>query len=547
MKLKPKIISIALTGTLALGTATTAGAVSSDRFNDVKATDWYYSAVNHVVDHNYFNGVGANTFAPNQSLNRAMAVTVLARMFGGDLSGYNGKTAFTDVPSDAYYAKAVQWAVDKGIASGTSPATFSPDAYATREQISVFLYNAVRAFGDLGSFNGTVLNTFSDKDQVSSWAKIALQWATSNKVINGDGGQVKPQNSTTRAAFATIAMNYDNKYQGGTTTPDPTPTPDPDPAPTPDPAPKPDPTPDPSPGDDESVTSKEDEINSLLVASWGSSNSPTRDTNKLVQAARKIASGETTDVEQALKSVGFDKPVGTIYRDKYVYDRYEAKSFLVTASSVTQAVNSLKKNDSLADPSSYTDYGIGVYQMNAIQFRVSVVTYDGDCYTNADTTQMMKDWLAEQANLPVALSDMEQQVLDLTNQERAQNGLAPLKVTAETQEAARIRASELPIKLTSNHTRPDGRMYHTVLYDIGSAIAYKINGDEQHAGCTGENIGWGCTTPSEILAGWMSSTGHRRNILDPRFTHIGISVIPRYENGKQAGYYWEQFFLGIDP
>ena len=40
-----------------------------------------------------------------------------------------------------------------------------------------------------------------------------------------------------------------------------------------------------------------------------------------------------------------------------------------------------------------------------------------------------------------------------------------------------------------------------VLYDIGSAIAYKINGDEQHAGCTGENIGWGCTTPSEILAG----------------------------------------------
>ena len=546
MKLKPKITSIALAGTLAWGTATTAGAVNSDRFNDVKATDWYYSAVNHVVDHNYFNGVGANTFAPNQSLNRAMAVTVLARMFGGDLSGYNGKTAFTDVPSDAYYAKAVQWAVDKGIASGTSPTTFSPNSYATREQISVFLYNAVRAFGDLGSFNGTVLNTFSDKDQVSSWAKIALQWATSNKVINGDGGQIKPQNSTTRAAFATIAMNYDNKYQGGTTTPDPTPTPDPDP--TPDPAPKPDPTPDPSPGDDESVTSKEDEINSLLVASWGSSNSPTRDTNKLVQAARKIASGETTDVEQALKSVGFDKPVGTIYRDKYVYDRYEAKSFLVTASSVTQAVNSLKKNDSLADPSSYTDYGIGVYQMNAIQFRVAVVTYDGDCYSNADVKQMEKDWLAEQENLPVTLSAMEQQVLDLTNQERAKNGLAPLKVTAETQEAARIRANELPIKLDVNHRRPNGLMFFTVLHDINSTLAYKINEDEPVVcGCSGENFAWGYTDASDVVTGWMGSTGHRRNILDARHTHIGISVIPRYENGKQAGYYWEQFFLGIDP
>ena len=507
---KTKIASLALAGTMALSTAPFAGAaITPNTFSDVKPSDWYYSAVDHVVSHGYFNGVGANTFAPNGSMNRAMAVTVLARMFGGDLSSYNGKTAFTDVPSDAYYAKAVQWAVDKGIASGTSPTTFSPNSYATREQISVFLYNAVRAFGDLGSFNGTVLNTFSDKDQVSSWAKIALQWATSNKVINGDGGQIKPQNSTTRAAFATIAMNYDNKYQGGTTTPDPTPTPDPDP--TPDPAPKPDPTPDPTPGDDESVTSKEDEINSLLVASWGSSNSPTRDTNKLVQAARKIASGETTDVEQALKSVGFDKPVGTIYRDKYVYDRYEAKSFLVTASSVTQAVNSLKKNDSLADPSSYTDYGIGVYQMNAIQFRVSVVTYDGDCYTNADTTQMMKDWLAEQANLPVALSDMEQQVLDLTNQERAKNGLAPLKVTAETQEAASIRVNELPTRCDSTHGRPDGSDFKTVLCDINSTLLYWIDeGDPQFACGLNENIAAGPTTPTEVVNAWMGSTGHRR-------------------------------------
>ena len=108
--------------------------------------------------------------------------------------------------------------MDKGIAGGTSPTTFSPDAYATREQISVFLYNAVRAFGDLGSFYSTTLNTFTDKDRVSSWAKIALQWATSNNIINGDSGQIKPKNSTTRAAFATIAMNYDTRHVGGGTT-----------------------------------------------------------------------------------------------------------------------------------------------------------------------------------------------------------------------------------------------------------------------------------------------------------------------------------------
>lgn len=60
-------------------------------FRDVKSSDWYYNAVNHVVECNYFNGVGNNSFAPNESMTRAMAVTVLARMFGGDLSGYSGK------------------------------------------------------------------------------------------------------------------------------------------------------------------------------------------------------------------------------------------------------------------------------------------------------------------------------------------------------------------------------------------------------------------------------------------------------------------------
>ena len=535
--MKRNIVSIALAGTLAFGAAASAGAVNAQNFSDVKSSDWYYNAVNHVVERNYFNGVGPDTFAPHQELNRAMAVTVLARMFGGDLSGCDGKTTFTDVPADAYYAKAVQWAVDKGIAGGTSPTTFSPDSYATREQISVFLYNAVRTFGDLGNFNGTVLNTFTDKDRVSSWAKIALQWATSNNIINGDGGQVKPQNSTTRAAFATISMNYDTKYKGGGTT---TPTPDPKPNPEPDPTPTPDPTP------SDETAAKENQVNDLLVASWGAE-APNRDTGKLAEAARLIASGSTKDVEEALKNVGFDKPVGTIYRDKYVYDRYEVKSFLVTSSSVTQAANNLKKNDSLMKTDAYTDYGVGVYQMNAIQFRVSVVTYDADCYTNADTNQMQRDWLTEQANLPVSLSGAEQQVLELTNQERAKNGLAPLKVAAETQEVASIRVNELPIRIDSNHARPDGSPFHTALHDVNSALAYRLDDTPLVCGQPHENVAGGPTTPAEVVNAWMNSTTHRQNILNPNATHIGISIAPRYVNNVQKGYYWEQFFLSIEP
>ncbi len=528
MNMKIKLVSLVLAGTITFSLATNAGAVGTAAFTDVRPGDWYYNAVNHVVERNYFNGVNANTFAPHQSMTRAMAVTVLARMFGGDLSCYDGRTTFADVPTNAYYAKAVQWAVDKGIASGTSPATFSPDAYATREQISVFLYNAVRTFGNLGSFDSTTLNGFTDRRSVSSWADTALQWATSSGILNGSDGRLKPKDSTTRAAFATIAMNYDNNYKVGNV-PAPTPTPDLEPV--------------------EDVAAKENQVNSLLVSAWQNTgqNVPARDTGKLEEAARAIASGDIRDVEKALKSVGFDKPLGTIYRDKYVYDRYEVKSFLATASSVAQAVNSLAAQDSLMGTSAYTDYSIGVYQMNGIQFRVSVVTYDSDCYTNADLSQMERDWLTEQATLPVALSSMEQQVLDLTNKERAKNGLAPLKVTAETQEAASIRVNELPIKLTTNHTRPDGRVFHTVLRDLNSILSYEIDGEAHHAGCVNENFAWGYTSAAEAVDGWMTSTGHRRNILDSRFTHVGISVIPRYENGKLVGYYWEQFFLGVDP
>ena len=383
---KAKIASAALAAALTMGATTGAfAAITPNTFNDVKPSDWYYGAVDHVVSHGYFNGVGANVFSPNSNMSRAMAVTVLARMFAGSLDSYSGQTIFEDVPADAYYAKAVQWAVDKGITNGTSATTFSPDGRATREQISVFLYNAVKVYGSLGNFNSAALNGFADRDQVSSWSETALQWATANEVINGNAGRVLPQNSATRAEFATIAMNFDNNYES--------------------------------------------------------------------------------------------------------HSRSEV-----------------------------------------------------------DTKQRQRDWLDVQATKSVSMSNMEKQVLDLTNKERVKNGLPPLKAAAEMQEAALIRANELAVRANGDHKRPNGLMFYTVLHDINSTLAYKINGTTPVVcGDTGENFAWGYTDAAETVSSWMNSSGHRKNILDPDFTHVGISVTPRYENGRPAGYYWEQFFLGVNP
>lgn len=535
MNMKCKFASAALAAVLAMETATSAfAAIIPTTFNDVKPSDWYYGAVDHVVTRGYFNGVGANTFAPNASMSRAMAVTVLARMFADDLDNYTGKTAFVDVPTNAYYAKAVEWAVANGIVGGTSATTFSPDAMATREQISVLFYNAVKAFGEVGTFDSTALNGFKDRGRISSWADTALQWATTNGIINGSGGYVSPQDSTTRAAFATITMNYNTRYPDGTSTP--APDPEPDPTPAPEPAPE--------PSEDEFISSKEDEINSLLTISWGA-DAPTRDTDKLVRAARSIASGEIKDVEQALQSVGFNKPIGTIYHDKYTYSRYDAKSYLTTTSSVTQAVNYLKAQENIKDTNAYTDYGIGVYKMNDIQFRVVVVAYKSHPHIAADTIQMGKDWLAEQEAAPVTLANIEQQVVDLTNQERMKAGLAPLKVSMEMQATAHIRAAELQTLIDASHTRPDGSMYFTVFRDVNSALAYTLDGIDYYFGGHGENTAGGPATPTEVVNAWMNSAGHRRNILASNFTHIGVAVVPRYVDGKLSGYYWEMHLLGM--
>lgn len=535
MNMKIKVVSLALAGTLALSLSPGAFAANASAFQDVKPNDWYYSAVTHVVERNYFNGVGNNSFAPNESMTRAMAVTVLARMFGGNLSGYTGKTHFTDVPADAYYAKAVQWAVDKGIAGGTGATTFSPESFATREQISVFLYNAVRVYGDLGSFSSKALNAFSDRSRVSSWAEVALQWATTNNIINGDGGQVKPQNSTTRAAFATISMNYDNKYKASGSE-------------TPTPAPEPTPTPDPTPGEDEFVDSKEDEINSLLVAAWGASKAPTRDTDKLVQAARMIASGDIKEVEPALIGVGFDRPLGTVKHDKYTTSRYDARSFLTTVSSVGSAMNFLKNQENVMDTDAFTEYGIGVYKINDIQFRVVVVTYNSNPYTTIGDIKagVRQEWLAEQAAKTVTLSHYEQQVVDLTNAERAKNGLAPLSVVYDTPKAAKIRAEEAAILYS--HNRPDRNDFDTVYSDIGCSLYYVDPSDGAILSCIdayGENLAGGIYTPESVVAGWMGSAGHRKNILNPKYTHIGVALFPRIKDGVQKGYYWVQSFLSV--
>ena len=120
----------------------------------------------------------------------------------------------------------------------------------------------------------------------------------------------------------------------------------------------------------------------------------------------------------------------------------------------------------------------------------------------------------------------EQQVLQLTNQERAKSGLAPLKANAELNYAADKYAELMSQKRYFSHTGPDG----SKPWDRAKAVGFE-------AQTMGENIAAGQKTPQEVVQGWMNSPGHRANILNPSFTQLGVG----FENN-----YWVQKFGSDD-
>lgn len=172
---------------------------SQKGFNDVKPGDYFYDAVNWAVEKGITTGTSATTFSPNASCTRAQIVTFLWRASGSP----EPKTAsnpFTDVAANAYYCKAVLWAVENGITTGTSATTFSPGAPCTRAQGVTFLWRAN------GSKAASAAASFTDVASDAYYAP-AVAWAAEQNVTGGVGnGLFSPDTTCTRAQI--VSMLY---------------------------------------------------------------------------------------------------------------------------------------------------------------------------------------------------------------------------------------------------------------------------------------------------------------------------------------------------
>ena len=115
--------------------------VETSPFSDVSTSAYYYEAVKWAQEKGITGGIGNGLFGPNQPCTRAQIVTFLWRAAGSPAPMLN-KNPFTDVHTSDYYYDAVLWAVQNGITNGTSAKTFSPDATVTRAQVVTFLWRA---------------------------------------------------------------------------------------------------------------------------------------------------------------------------------------------------------------------------------------------------------------------------------------------------------------------------------------------------------------------------------------------------------------------
>ena len=171
-------------------------------FADVATDAYYYDAVKWAVNKGITNGVSETLFGPDQACTRAQIVTFLWRAAGSPEP--KSGSSFADVAADAYYAKAVAWAVENGITKGTSETTFHPDETCTRAQGVTFLY---RALGKLAAAQAGFTDVAAD-----SYYADAVNWAAENGVTKGISETLfGPDGSCTRAQIVTFLYRA---YQG---------------------------------------------------------------------------------------------------------------------------------------------------------------------------------------------------------------------------------------------------------------------------------------------------------------------------------------------
>ena len=169
-------------------------------------TDWAKEGICFVIENGLMVGTTSTTFAPKDTLTRAMLVTVLYRMAGSP--AVDAPSGFTDVDDGQWYSDAIAWAAANGIVNGVGGNKFAPSEPVTREQLAAIFFRYAKAEAP----EADVLSGYPDAESVSTYARDAMAWAVSTGLVTGskeaDGTYLVPQGLAAREQAAAILMRY---------------------------------------------------------------------------------------------------------------------------------------------------------------------------------------------------------------------------------------------------------------------------------------------------------------------------------------------------
>ena len=176
---------------LAMMLALVPSVLAANRFEDVRESDFFYDAVQWAVSRGVTDGTSPTTFSPEEICTRAQVVTFLWRA-KGEPEPKEMRSSFTDVEAGGYYEKAVFWALEEGVTTGTDDTSFSPDDPCTYAHIITFLW---RANGSPEAGGSSWLTA----DWPESWYKDAVTWAERGGMFEGEDEQFDPDAPCSRA------------------------------------------------------------------------------------------------------------------------------------------------------------------------------------------------------------------------------------------------------------------------------------------------------------------------------------------------------------
>ena len=181
----------------------------NNMYNDVPERKWYYDEIDFVTRYGFMNGMSGG-FNPDGSVTRAQFVTVLYRIAGEPQVTIDNP--FADVESGRFYTNAVLWAYDMGITTGVDSTHFDPNGTLVRQAMVTFLMR----FADTIQIDTSAradLSGYTDEDQVSRYARTAMEWAVSEGIISGmTADTLAPAGVASRAQIATIISRFVPKY-----------------------------------------------------------------------------------------------------------------------------------------------------------------------------------------------------------------------------------------------------------------------------------------------------------------------------------------------